>query len=317
MLVLVPVLACNPFPSYDGLTGGHPDDSGAPVAIDDGAPMGSEAGAPVAIDAMDILAQAQASIPFASQTRWSAQVMGTFPSAASIPESGIQGPLLPNGDTIRFGKVVDPTNAARMALVFQLASGDPPTAGFLRSEIAVDKNAAPVTHGNDYWIAFSAYIYDWSSSTETAEFGTRLLSGDNSLGLGSIFTLMTQGAQFWVEVQANPNSSPSPSTTTNQRVGTQTLPFGRWIGFAFKFREGTTAGAASYLKVWMDGAQIVDYSGLLGFNLPGDAQYAKFGYSNSNAFTGSRKMLLRSPVLVADPTGKYGQNDLRAFVEAH
>jgi hypothetical protein len=49
----------------------------------------------------------------------------------------------------------------------------------------------------------------------------------------------------------------------------------------------------------------------------GHADYAKFGYNNWNSFSGSRKVLLRSPVLVADPTGKYGPNDLRAFVQAH
>jgi hypothetical protein len=61
----------------------------------------------------------------------------------------------------------------------------------------------------------------------------------------------------------------------------------------------------------------VDYSGPIGFNTPGYRDYAKFGYYNWSSYNSSRKVLLRAPVLVQDPTGsKYTVDTLRAYVEA-
>ena len=72
-----------------------------------------------------------------------------------------------------------------------------------------------------------------------------------------------------------------------------------------------------FLEAWLDGRQIVDYRGPLGFHTPGHRDYAKFGYYNWSTFGSSRKVLLRSPVLVADPSGsKYRQEDLRGYVQA-
>jgi hypothetical protein len=59
----------------------------------------------------------------------------------------------------------------------------------------------------------------------------------------------------------------------------------------------------------------MDYTGPLGFQT-GYLDYAKFGYYNWSSFDSSRKVLLRSPVLVNDPTGsKYQATDLRSFVQ--
>jgi hypothetical protein len=68
----------------------------------------------------------------------------------------------------------------------------------------------------------------------------------------------------------------------------------------------------------MNGNQIMDYTGPLGYSTPGYKDYAKFGYYNWSSFDSSRKVLMRSPVLVNDPTGsKYQASDLRAFVQAN
>ena len=62
---------------------------------------------------------------------------------------------------------------------------------------------------------------------------------------------------------------------------------------------------------------IADYKGSLGYNT-GYTDYAKFGYYNWTASAmGStpRKVLLREPTIVNDPTGqKYSPEQLRAHV---
>jgi hypothetical protein len=85
-----------------------------------------------------------------------------------------------------------------------------------------------------------------------------------------------------------------------------------------KFKLNTAGNG--FLQVWMDGTQIVDHKGLLGYITPGNKDFFKFGYYNwsGSNFASTRKVLLRSPVIVSDPSGtKYKPEDLRAYVNAH
>ena len=65
----------------------------------------------------------------------------------------------------------------------------------------------------------------------------------------------------------------------------------------------------------MDGERIVDHRGDLGYNT-GRNSYVKFGYYNwSEAISSSRKLLLRSPTIVADPAGeKYSAEQVKAIL---
>jgi hypothetical protein len=77
-----------------------------------------------------------------------------------------------------------------------------------------------------------------------------------------------------------------------------------------------TAGAG-FLQVWMDGNQLANHQGNLGYNT-GYNDYVKFGYYNwTSAMSSARKILLRSPTIVADPSGdKYSAEQLRACLTA-
>lgn len=269
-----------------------------------------------AIDAADILGQAQADVPFARQAGWGGQFLGKYPDAKMIPESGIHGAPLENGDTLRFGKVDDPARPGRKALAFQLSPRDPMTASSKRAEIAFEPN---IEEGRVYWIAFSVYVYDWGRLPrgDNSLFGTQVHSGDNSRGLSPSFTLGSlRGDTFVVSVQYSTSSDPTPHNMVSRKYPEIPIPFGRWTDFVFRFRH--SQGNDGFLQGWMNGREIVDYEGPLGFHTPGHKDYAKFGYYNWSRFSSSRRVLMRSPVLVADPTGgKYREEDLRQFVEAH
>jgi hypothetical protein len=267
------------------------------------------------IDPADILGQAQADVPFASQAGWAGQVLGRYPDAKVIPESGIHGAPLPNGETLRFGKVDDPVRPGRKALAFQLSPADPETASSRRAEIAFTPS---IEAGRVYWIAFSLYVYDWGPLPRGDEslFGTQVHSGDNSRGLSPSFTIGSfRGNTFVVSVQHSTSDDPTPRNQVSRKYGEIPIPFGRWTDFVFRFRHSQRDDG--FLEAWMDGREIVDYRGPLGFRTPGHKDYAKFGYYNWSRFASSRKVLLRSPVLVADPGAKYRESDLRDFVAAH
>ncbi len=268
-----------------------------------------------AIDAADVLGEAQAGTAFAQQSGYNAQVLGIYPYVSAIPEAGIHGTVLSNGETLRLGKETDPLDSTRKALTFQLAPADPLTSKSRRAEITFPPN---VEMNKVYWVALSAYVHDWGTlaSSDAALFGTQLHSGDNSRGLSPSFGIYTSGGrQFRIESRYSADASPSQANSITTRHGYHDIPFGRWVDFVFKFKQSTTGDG--FLQVWQDGVQIVNHQGSLGFNTPGYKDYIKFGYYNWSSFSSSRKVLLRSPVIVADPTGsKYTAEGLRAYVQS-
>lgn len=268
-----------------------------------------------AIDAADIIGKAMAGVPFAQQGGYATQVIGQFISAPSIPESGINGSLLSNGETLRLGKQTDPVNSTRKALAFQLAPTDPTTSSSKRAEISFNPT---IKMNGVYWAAVSVFVNDWGTltSSDQALFGTQLHSGANNLGLSPSFGIYTStnGRTFQVQGRYSTASSPSSSNSTTVHFSDRAIPFGKWSDFVFKWKQSTSG--AGYLQVWQDGVQIVNYQGNLGFNT-GVLDYMKFGYYNWGSFNTSRKVYLRAPVIVSDPTGsKYSADDLRAYVNA-
>jgi hypothetical protein len=268
-----------------------------------------------AIRAGDILNQAQANVAFAQQTGFGGQVLGQYPAAKDIPETGINGPTLPNGDTLRLGKVADPFNTARKAFAFQLGPNDTLTSGSRRSEIEFTPD---VENGKTYWVAVSVNVQDWGTllNGDASLFGMQIHAGDSSRGYSPSFALVTYGGPSGGRTFQVFRTYAQNGSQTSFKYPEIPIRFGQWVDFVFKFRHALDS--TGLLQVWMDGQQIVDYSGPIGFDTPGWKDYAKFGYYNWSSFDSSRKVLLRSPVLVNDPTGNtYQATDLRAFVQAN
>ena len=265
----------------------------------------------------DIITRASADVAFAEQSGYTAQVIGTYTSAPSIPESGINGTTLPNGETLRMGKVIDPNNSLRKSLAFQVIGSDPTTSGGKRSELSISPN---IEMNKVYWIVFSAYLYDWGTlaSSDNALFGTQMHTGNNSAGVGGpSFGLYTSqyGRYFRVQARYSTSSAPTQSNSVSVRFTEYPIPFGQWADFVFKFKHNTSG--AGFLQVWMNGQQIANYQGSLGYNT-GYKDYAKFGYYNwtASSMNGTaRKVLLRSPTIVSDPTGQtYTLEQIRALL---
>ncbi len=262
----------------------------------------------------DILTLASADVPFASQKGFGAQVLGKHPAAARIAEEGVHGTPLPGGETLRLGKVPDPQDASRSAFAFVVAPEDPKTSGSWRSEFAFAHN---IEHDKVYWVALSVYVYDWGDigRDDKGLFGVQLHSGDNSRRLSPVFAINTVGHKhLQIVTRSSASPEPTPRDTRTYRHDEQRLAFGRWIDFTFKFKLNTQG--KGYLYAWMDGRKIAEHEGSLGFNTPGIQDYLKVGYYNWSRFDSPRKVLVRSPMVVLDPTGeKYRPEDLRELVK--
>ena len=291
--------------------GGDPGAAAAQASTGGSAPQGTVG----MLAGVDIMGEANANVPFAQQSGYSAQVIGQYPDAEDIPETGINYTALPNGETLRLGKATDPSNTTSKVLAFQLAPGDPSTSGSKRSEIEFPAN---IENGKTYWIAFSVNVADWGTlpGGDAGLFGTQVHSGDNSRGYSPSFALVTYGGATGGRSFQVFRTHTSGGGQTSFKYPDIPIRFGQWMDFVFKFRHALDG--SGWLQVWMDGQKIVDYSGPIGFNTPGYRDYAKFGYYNWSSFASSRKVLLRSPVLVRDPTGStYSPDALRAHVHGH
>jgi polysaccharide lyase-like protein/Big-like domain-containing protein len=279
----------------------------------------SGGGGTTPVNPAHILTRATADAPFSQQDGYTAQVINTYTAANNIAEAGIHGSRLPNGETMRFGKTVDPTNSTLKALSFQVKNTDPTTSDGKRAELSIQPN---IEMNKVYWITFSAYVYDWGTlgANDSALFGTQVHTGDNQAGVGGpsfgIYTTQN-GRMLRVHSRYSESANPHASNVVKLTYAEHPIPFHRWTDFVVKFKHNTNG--SGLLQVWMDGELIANYRGSLGYNT-GKTDYAKFGYYNwSGSAMGAnpRKVLLRSPTIVADPTGStYSAEQVRALLDA-
>jgi hypothetical protein len=278
------------------------------------------------ISNLDILELAQADVPFAQQQAYWAEAFGTDLNTQGklnpLTENGIHGSKLPNGETLRLGKVT--AADGKPALSFTLAPGDPLQNSSHRSELeflpVASVGAGNIEHEKTYWYAYKVFIYDWGTLAAGDEsfFGAHIHSGDMNIGIGGPHGLVTYakdngGRSFRVwTAWTTPSAPRSAQTWMSSPIP---IPFGRWVDFVGKIRQSQTNGL---LQVWMDGVQIANRSGPVGLYTPGFKDYFKAGFYNWSGTQKVKTVMLRSVVVVNDPTGgKYNPEDLRAFIQAH
>jgi len=268
-----------------------------------------------AIDAADIIQSVRADTPFSSQVNWWGQAVNTYPYVTSIPETGIQYTQLSNGDTLRLGKVADPMNSVKRVMHFEVAPTDPLTSNNHRVEITTKPS---VGYEKVYWVALSVFVHDWGtlSTSDVALFGTQLHPGYPGDVSPSIqLDTVGDGRSFIVAARYSTSLTPNQSNSVSVKSTPMAIPFGRWMDVVIKFKQNITG--AGFMQAYVDGNLVFDYKGNLGFKSDGTyTDYFKFGYYNwTSAMNSSRKILLRNPVVVADPTGsKYSPATLRSYI---
>lgn len=271
-------------------------------------------GTPIA--AGDIMTMATGDRLFSTQPDVVVDILGSTVWLTSIPETGRHGTLLPNGETLRFGKEDDPVVAGRKAMTFQLVKSDPNTGGSKRTEIAFPRE---LEMNKTYWLAVSILVEDWGtlSTSDNALFGFQVHSG-TKLDLSPQLTLLTtkDGRSFRVMTRWSTSSTPTMSNSVSAYYAERPIPFGQWMDFVVKFKQNVQG--QGFAQVYMNGELIANHQGNLGYDTPGFLDFVKWGYYNwtsSFAENSPRKVRLRSPMIVADPTGsKYKEADFRAVL---
>ena len=277
------------------------------------------------VNSSDIRLQVDANALFSSyKWQWGVECAGQVQGAVNIPETGLQGFDLGAGlGTQRFGKVADPDDASRRVLMFRPNAGDPWIYGGPRCEMTFSPNfAGKLPVKQDVWFAFGMRFQDWTSSTDEQVLAQWHWS-NGSIPVGPFLALAIKGGRLQIDSKANAAYPPSPATTTSTVHWTGDVTPNSWSYFVVKARISPNPADAPYLQVWRDGVQIVNHRGPFGYNYPEVTPYVKIGhyqwvtsYNTWSNTARTKTVLVRSPALINDTTGRYTEADIRGHVKA-
>lgn len=255
------------------------------------------------VDPVDILLALWGNRPFSEQRGWNTQVMGNqYLRPDKIPNEGIHGPELPDGTTLRLGKVSDPDSPAREAVLFALQAKDPVTSSSKRSEIKFD---TIIAHDTPYWIGVNFRVVDgpaWQKAgREEGLFGIQL----HDSGIPPYGLYMVGPRQCQLQCRYTGSGTQRPGAIRNS-------PFDKWERWVFKVQESQNSGSG-FLQAWVEGEIYCDYKGRLGYSNP-PKDYFKTGLYIWVDFEGVRKVMVKNFVIVrGDP--KYTEADVRGLLD--
>jgi hypothetical protein len=277
------------------------------------------------VSSTDIRLQVEPSRLFSSyKWMWSAECAGYKEGAVNIPESGLHSFDLGSGlGTQRFGRVPDPDDASRRVLMFRPNAGDPWIYGGPRCEMTFSPTfGGKLPVKQDVWFAFGMRFQDWTSSTDEQVLMQWHWS-NGSIPIGPFLALAMKGGKLQIDSKANAAYPPAAATTTSTVHWNGDVKPNTWSYFVVKARISPNPADAPYLQVWRDGTQIVNHQGPLGYNYPEVTPYVKVGhyqwiasYNTWAASAATKTVLVRTPALINDTTGKYTEADIRGHVKA-
>jgi hypothetical protein len=277
------------------------------------------------VSSTDIRLQVEPGRLFSSyKWAWGMECAGYKEGAVNIPESGLQGFDLGAGlGTQRFGKVADPDDASRRVLMFRPNAGDPWIYGGPRCEMTFSPNfAGKLPVKQDVWFAFGMRFQDWTSSTDEQVLMQWHWS-NGSIPIGPFLALAMKGGKLQIDSKANAAYPPAAASTTSTVHWTGAVTPNTWSYFVVKARISPNPADAPYLQVWRDGTQIVNHQGPFGYNYPEVTPYLKMGhyqwiasYNTWASSAATKTILVRTPALINDTTGKYSEADIRGHVKA-
>jgi hypothetical protein len=245
---------------------------------------------------------------------------GEYVSPLPNPLSGVG----PNGvGFAAFSTVPAPGDDGHSAFRWQLYATDPDTAGAgaKRCEMSfgwkeysypgkVISRSVGLPANQDNWWAVAVRLEDLSGTDGTNDWQTLWQWHDgHGGGLAPFLDFAAKGSQLYLQAAYDLNPSPTDPTTTKMTLWNDMRPANTWLRFIVKARKDLVAPQNSFVTVWLDGQQVVDYHGPFGYNVV-ELDYAKVGIyhwiSTANVWNPAvpaRILWTQGPVQVHDANG--------------
>jgi hypothetical protein len=235
------------------------------------------------------------------------------------PVTGVDSGLTFNA----FSTVASPGESTKRAFRWELHRSDPDTAGTdaKRCEMRMSWNeynypgkvlarqiGLPANENN--WWGVAVRQEDWSPSARSNDYQILWQWHDAYGGdLPPFLNLAAKGNQWSLQATYDTNSTPSNSTLTKMTLWTGTITPNTWQRFIVKARKDMTTPSNSFVQIWLNGTQIVNYHGPFGYQVA-QMDYAKVGIyhwiSTKNLWDTIqpvRRMWSKGPVLINDRSG--------------
>lgn len=221
----------------------------------------------------------------------------------------------------RASVVADPDDRSSRAFELSVMPTDADTSGSgnKRCELALGwkeyrypgkvlARTTALPRNRDFWWSIKFRLADWRA-TRDRQVIFQWLPGFSTTA-GPILGLDVWGNTLRLEIHYDSGAAPSETTMTKLIPWTLTRwQPNRWYTMVFRARIDAATPAGGKLVMWLDGAQVLDYRGPIGFTVPTEGDYVKFGpyhWTGNNPWDLSvvkRTGWYKGPALILDRAG--------------
>jgi hypothetical protein len=228
-----------------------------------------------------------------------------------------------SGSFLAFSTVASPGESSKSAFHWDVHSTDPDTAGTgsKRCEFSlgwkeysypgkVFSRQVGLPANKNYWWGVAVRTEDWAATASVNDWQIVWQFHDGyGGGLPPFLDLAVKGSQWVLQGTYDMSTTPKDSTLKKLVLWSSTMPANTWARFIVKTRKDLVTPANSFVQVWLNGQQIVNYRGPIGYNVP-QMDYAKVGVykwiSSANVWSSNvpaRRTWTKGPVMVNDRSG--------------
>jgi Polysaccharide lyase/K319L-like, PKD domain/Secretion system C-terminal sorting domain len=182
---------------------------------------------------------------------------------------------------------------------FQLNYGNPQIDGGVRAEF----ETPTINSTKELWIGFAlylpiSYVYD--------DQGDITGQVHDQSGISPPLSIFNSKGHTYITVRYDLHSTPSNNTATVYNYDLGTTLTGQWVDYVI--HEKFSTGSDGLVQIWRNGAEVVNYSGPLGYDNSG-YPYVKFGIYkwpwSSGPSEVSSRVAYYDDIKIAGPSGSY------------
>lgn len=188
--------------------------------------------------------------------------------------------------------------------------------------VSYPMEGSALPNANSFWIAFTFWADDWSKSADEQLIAQLHVQVPLNTILNPFVGLVVRGENLRLEIRNNANQQPSQASTSILTAAKIMMPKHQWVTLVMNGRTGNSENQKPFLRMWLNGESILNYSGPLGYNLPtGGYSYTKVGlyhWLNGNAWDNElpiRSLLISAFAVFNDPKDVYTLEKIQAAIK--
>lgn len=250
------------------------------------------------------------------------QCQGVNAGLGDVPKRAVQANTQSGDTEPRFGEA-DAAGVRVFRLEINARDLLPPDLPPRCELLAYPMPASALPQAQNFWFAFSFWANDWAGTTDEQLIAQFHIQEPRKLLLNPFFALVVRGDELRVELRHNARDIPDKASTRLVTPRRLTMPTRRWVTAVVQARLSNDPDQGPFVRLWLDGEQIVDYAGPVGYVLPpGAYAYPKVGlyhWTVGNPWdlkVPSRALLVGAMLTVRDASDRYNAEQIQGLVAA-